>query len=168
MPAKQSVRKFRNESKLKMQSIKSWIQNSNGWQRLWLVGSVAGFIYFSLFMPIRETNLSTSYWNDRFSRLTEESRKPECAAYMNLPINQLVAPPYMEGCYSIYLHREVSKDKQAITLKSVNDEFNADYRKILLQWIGIGTVLTALLSALAYGLGSLTAWVIKGFKKKEL
>ena len=65
-------------------------------------------------------------------------------------------------------HSTVSKDKQAITLKSVNDEFNADYRKILLEWIGIGTVLTALLSALAYGLGSLTAWVIKGFKKKEL
>ena len=151
-----------------MQSIKYWIQNSNGWQRLWLLGSVAGFIYFSIFMPFRETNLSTSYWNDKFSRLTEESRKPECAAYMNLPINQLVEPSYMEGCYSIYLHREVSKDKQPITLKSVNDEFNSDYRKILFEWFGIGTVFMTLLSALVYGLGSLTAWVIKGFKKKEL
>jgi hypothetical protein len=154
-----------------MQSIKSWIQNSNGWQRLWLVSSVVGFIYLCLFLPIRETNLSTSYWNDKFNRLTEESRKPECAIYMNLPLDQLTEPPFNEGCYSIYIQRQIWFDSQPsrpFTLKSVNDEWNADYRKILFEWIAIGTVLTTLLSAIAYGLGSLTAWVIKGFKKKDL
>ena len=147
-----------------MQSIKSWIQNSNGWQRLWLVSTVASLIYFSFFISIRETNLSTNYWNDKFSRLTEESKKPECATYMNLPFDQLIKPVYMEACYSIYSHREASEDKQPITLKSVNDEFNSDYRKILLENFAIGLVLTTLLSALVYGLGALTAWVIKGFR----
>jgi hypothetical protein len=151
-----------------MQKIRIWIKNSNGWQRLWLVGSLAGLFYFSLIMPITETNLRSSYWNERHRVLTEESKKPECAAYMNLPLNQLVTPPFMEGCYHIYSHREVSKNKQPITLNSVKDELDSDYRKLLLDWFLVGTLLATLLSALVYGLGTLTAWVIKGFRKKEL
>ena len=154
-----------------MKSIKSWVQRTNGWQRLWLVGSVAGFIYLCLFLPIRETNLSTSYWNNKFSRLSVESRKPECDPYMNLPLDQLAEPPFNEGCYNIYIHRQIWLDNQPsrpFTLKSVNDEMNSEYQKLLLEWFGIGAVLTTLISAITYGLGSLTAWVIKGFRKKEL
>jgi len=154
-----------------MQTIKTWIRNSNGWQRLWLVVTVAGYFYFCLFMPFNETGKTSSYRYQVLNSINSEMEKPECASYMNRPFDQLVEPPFpltKEGCYHIYNHRQFLDAKQPITPKSVGDKFTADHHQSLLEWFYIGLFFSTISAVLLYSLGSLTAWVIKGFRKKEL
>jgi transposase len=152
-----------------MQIIKTWILNSNGWQRLWLVVTITGYVYFCLLMPFLESEKSSSYRYQVLSSINSEMKKPECASYMNLPFDQLVEPSFQqtdEGCYYIYNHRHFSDTKQPITPKSVGDKFTSDHRQNLLEWFLIGLLFSTISAAVLYSLGALTAWVIKGFRKK--
>jgi len=154
-----------------MKSIKSWIQSTNGWQRLWLVVTTAGFIYFCIVMPFKESGKSSSYTYQVLSSINAEMKKPECASYMSLPFDQLVEPSFPqtnEGCYYIYSHRRFSDTQQPITPKTVGDKFTSDHRQNLFEWFLIGLLFSTIAAALLYSLGALTAWVIKGFRKKEL
>lgn len=154
-----------------MKSIKSWIQSTNGWQRLWLVVTTTGFIYFCLFMPFNETGKTSAYRYQILNNVHSELKRPECEPYINLPFEQLLEPSMPktnEGCYHIYSHRQFSDKKQPITQKSVDDKFTADHRQNLLEWFYIGLLFSTILAAVLYSLGALTAWVIKGFRKKEL
>jgi hypothetical protein len=154
-----------------MKSIKSWIQSTNGWQRLWLVVTVAGYFYFCLFMPFNETSKTSSYRYQVLNNIYSEMKKPECAPYMNLPFDQLDEPSLprtTEGCYYIYNHRQFSETKKPITPESVGDKFTSDHHQSLLEWLLIGLLFSTIAAALLYSLGALTAWVIKGFRKKEL
>ena len=154
-----------------MQTIKTWIRNSNGWQRLWLVVTVAGYFYFCLFMPFNETGKTSSYRYQILNNVHSELKRPECEPYINLPFEQLLEPSMPktnEGCYHIYSHRQFSDTKQPITQKSVDDKFTADHRQNLLEWFYIGLLFSTISAALLYSLGALTAWVLKGFRKSEL
>jgi hypothetical protein len=154
-----------------MQKIRIWIKNSNGWQRLWLVITVAVYIYFCLVMPFKESEKSSSYRYQVLSSINSEMKKPECASYMSLPFDQLVEPSFPlsnEGCYYIYNHRQFLETKQPITPKSVGDKFTSDHRQKLLEWFFIGLLFATISAALLYSVGALTAWVIRGFRKKQL
>jgi len=154
-----------------MQTMKNWLKNSNGWQRLWLVITVATYIYFCLFMPFNETSKTSSYRYQVLNNIYSEMKKPECAPYMNLPFDQLDEPSLprtTEGCYYIYNHRQFSETKKPITPESVGDKFTSDHHQSLLEWLLIGLLFSTISAALLYSVGALTAWVIKGFRKKEL
>ena len=152
-----------------MQTIKNWIRGSNGWQRLWLVTTVAGYFYFCFFMPFNETRKTSSYRYQVLNNIHSEMKKIECAPYINLPFDQLVEPSMprtTEGCYYIYSHRQFSETQQPITPKSVDDKFTADHRQNLLEWFYIGLFISTISAAILYSLGALIAWVINGFIKK--
>lgn len=154
-----------------MQSIKSWIQNSNGWQRLWLVSSVAGVLYFSLVWPFTENSSGNQYRYQRLRDIEAEMSKPECAVYMSQPFSQLAQPNFPtkgEGCYYIYTHRKFLAGNMTITKEKYLNDFESEYRQRLVETSVAGFLMATTLSALLYGLGVLVAWVIKGFKKKEL
>jgi ABC-type glycerol-3-phosphate transport system permease component len=151
--------------------LKTWLKDANGWQRLWFVASVTGYVYFCVFMPLNEVGKSSSYRYQVLSNIHSEMKKPECATYMNLPFDQLAEPPFpqtTEGCYYIYNHRQFSEKKQPVTPKSVDEKFAADHRQNLLEWFLVGFVFSTISTALLYFLGAITAWIIKGFRKKEL
>jgi len=122
-------------------------------------------------MPFNETSKTSSYRYQVLNNIYSEMKKPECASYMNLPFDQLDEPSLprtTEGCYYIYNHRQFSETKKPITPESVGDKFTSDHHQSLLEWLLIGLLFSTISAALLYSLGALTAWVIKGFRKKEL
>lgn len=154
-----------------MTSVKNRLENSNGWQRLWLVCTVTAYIYFCVFMPFIEVEKNSSFRYETLFKIEAEMKKPECASYMNLPFNQLVEPSIEkieEGCIYIYSHRRYSHTKQPITRQSVGDDFTSTHRQNLLEWFVLGLLFSTFLSAFAYALGALVVWVTKGFRKKKL
>jgi hypothetical protein len=99
-----------------MSKIKTWIQNSNGWQRLWLVGVVAAYIYLGIFVPFQE---SSSYSQSKFSDMREieaEMKKPECAPYLIAQFNQLPTELHIKSiCSGLYYERKRLKYKIKFT-----------------------------------------------------
>ena len=152
-----------------MFKIKTWIQNSNGWQRLWLVGVVAAYIYLALFVPFQE---SSSYSQSKFSDMREieaEMKKPECAPYLTAQFSQLPTELHIKSiCSSLYYERKRLKSDELFSLKAYEAEMNSRIRFSLHDDIKFGLIYATFLSAIVYALGALTAWVIKGFRKKEL
>lgn len=152
-----------------MFKIKTWIQNSNGWQRLWLVGVVAAYIYLALFVPFQE---SSSYSQSKFSDMREieaEMKKPECTPYLIAQFSQLPTELHIKSiCSSLYYERKRLKSDELFSLKAYEAEMNSRIRFSLHDDIKFGLIYATFLSAIVYALGALTAWVIKGFRKKEL
>ena len=152
-----------------MITVKTWIQSTNGWQRIWLIGTIAGLLYYCVLFPLQEAGKGNSYKYDTKWKVEAEMKKSECAPYMSQPFNQLTEPAYPntdEGCYYIYSHRKYSDDNKSITTKSYEADFESKYREALFTYFGIGLFLATILSALVYACGALVAWVIKGFKRK--
>lgn len=153
-----------------MSSLKAWLKTSNGWQRIWFIGSVAGLFYYCVLFPLQEAGKGNSYKYDTKWKIEAEMKKSECAPYMSQPFNQLTEPAYPntdEGCYYIYSHRKYSDDNKSITKESYEADFESKYREALYTYFGIGLVIATVLSLLIYGCGVLVAWVLKGFKSKE-
>ena len=152
-----------------MFKIKIWLQNSNGWQRLWLVGVVASYIFLAIFLPFQE---SSSYSQSKFSDMREieaEMKKTECAPYLVAQFSQLPTDVYIKSiCSGLYYERKRLKSDELFSLKAYETEMNSRIRFSLHDDIKFGILYATFLSAIVYALGALAAWVIKGFRKKEL
>ena len=152
-----------------MQTIKTWIRNSNGWQRLWLVGVVAAHIYLGIIVPLQD---SSSYSQSKFAdmrRIEAEMKKPECDPYLRAPFNKLPTDANITMiCFDLFYERKRLKNDDPFSLKAYEIEMNTTIRSRFLDDIKLGLLVALFLSALIYGLGTLTAWVIKGFRKKDL
>jgi hypothetical protein len=152
-----------------MQTIKTWIRNSNGWQRLWLVGVVATHIYLGIIVPLQD---SSSYSQSKFAdlrRIEAEMKKTECEPYLRVPFNQLPTDANITMiCFDLFYERKRLKNDEPFSLKAYETEMNATIRSRFIDDIKLGLLVAIFLSILIYGLGTLTAWVIKGFRKKDL
>jgi hypothetical protein len=152
-----------------MSKIKTWIQNSNGWQRLWLVGVVAAYIYLGIFVPFQE---SSSYSQSKFSDMREieaEMKKPECAPYLIAQFNQLPTELHIKSiCSGLYYETKGLISNELFSLIAYETEMNSRIRFSFHDDIKFGMLYATFLSAIVYALGALAAWVIKGFRKKEL
>lgn len=157
------------------QSIKKWLSGANGWQRIWFVCSAISFIYYLVVFPLTETNAGSSFRYNTKWAIEKEMKNPECIRYMSEPFNQLSEPEYSangeKGCFHIYVHRKYLEGNLQLTESSYEKNFVSEERERWLAFIGIGALVATLLSALAYGIGVVISWVIKGFqrsKKNEL
>ncbi|MFM9991601.1 MAG: hypothetical protein ACKVOY_09225 [Burkholderiaceae bacterium] len=153
-----------------MTSLKIWLKSTNGWQRIWFIGTIAGLLYYCVLFPLQEAGKGNSYRYDTKWKVEAEMKKPECAPYMSQPFNLLTEPSFPktdEGCYYIYSHRQYADGNKSITKKSYEADFESEYREALFTYFGIGLVIATVLSLLIYGCGVLVAWVLKGFKSKE-
>ena len=154
---------------VEMQKIKKWIQNSNGWQRLWLVGSITGFIYLGWVVPIQASSSYSQFKFTEMRRVEAEIKKAECAPYINEAFNLLPTDPASRSnCSNIYLERKNSKNNQPFAIDVYEAEMNSRIRFSLHDDIKFGLIYATFLSGIVYVLGALAAWVIKGFRKKEL
>lgn len=151
-------------------SLKQWLADANGWRRIWFVCSVICFIYFIVIYPLSEASKVFSYKFDGFQATEREMKNAVCAPYMSEDFNKLVQPKYSSDgstCYHIYSHRMFLDDNKPVTEKTYEDDFNSKQREMWLMYIGLGFLISTLLSAFVYSVGFLTSWVIKGFKKSE-
>lgn len=156
-------------------SLKKWLTGANGWQRIWFVCSALCFLYYLVVFPLTETNSGSSFRYNTKWTIEKEMKNPECAKYMSAPFNQLAEPEYSangeKGCFHIYIHRKYLDGNDQLTEKSYEQHFVNEERMRWLTFIGIGALFAILLSGLAYVIGIVVSWVIKGFqrgKKDEL
>jgi len=149
-------------------SLKHWLIAANGWQRLWLVATVVCFFYFTIIFPITETNKGSSFRYEILWAAEREMKNPICALYMSGEFDRLKEPEYSSDgstCYHIYSHRQYSDDRKPITESTYQQRFQRSEGEIWLKLIGLGFIFSALLTSFVYGVGVITSWVIKGFKK---
>ena len=151
-------------------SVKQWLIAANGWQRLWLFGAVVCFFYFTIIFPLTETNKGSVFRYEILWAAEKEMKNPICAQYMSDEFDKLIKPEYSSDgttCYHIYSHRQYYDDRKPITESMYQQHFQSKEREMWLKLIGLGFVLSALLTTFVYGIGVITSWVIKGFKKSE-
>jgi hypothetical protein len=156
---------------MSLKSLKQWLTNANGWQRIWFVSSVVCFLYFITIFPLSEINRGGSFRYERLWAAEREMKNPMCALYMSEEISKLVEPKYTTDgstCYHIYSHRVFSDDKKPITEAIYQERFSSNENKMWLKNIGIGCIVAFFLTAFVYLVGVVTFWIIKGFKKREL
>lgn len=99
-----------------------------------------------------------------------EIKNPICAPYMNNQFSNLFEPQYSTDgstCYHIYSHRKYSENNNPITETMYQEYFDSKEREMWLKYIGMGALISTLLSMFVYGAGVVASWIIKGFKKGE-
>lgn len=100
-----------------------------------------------------------------------EFKNPECQPYLVKRIEELSEPPFdsdgRSSCWHIYTHRKLyGRDRSPpFTLEQYERTFFWEIWEPLLIWSGFGFVLAAILSAVAYGMGKIVAWVVGGFRQ---
>jgi hypothetical protein len=100
-----------------------------------------------------------------------ELKNPECRLYTTKPLIELTEPEYRdrdgkEGCYHIYNQRKYhNPTKVPYTSDDLNKDGLQEIWGVILAYSGLGFVGGIVLSAVAYFLGVLVAWVLVGFRK---
>lgn len=148
-------------------SLKLWVKEANGWQRIWFVCSVICFLYFIVIYPVSETNKGSSFRYEMKWATERAIKNPNCARYMTDDFMKLVEPEHSTDgstCYQIYLHRQFSKGNASLTYESFQQDFKSGERERWLNYMVIGALTFAFISGFFYGVGLVVRWVIKGFK----
>ena len=151
-------------------SLRQWLDDANGWRRIWFVCSIICVLYFVIIFPLAETNKGSSFRYQGLFATEKEMKNPNCATYMYEDFNKLVEPEYSTDgstCYHIFQHRQYSDDKKPITETLYQEHFQSEEGQLWLKYIGIGFVISMLLIIFVYVVGVVTSWIIKGFKKNE-
>ena len=151
-------------------SLKQWLTDANGWKRIWFACSVVCVLYFVIFYPIAEYGNGKSFRYERLWAAEREIKNPLCAPYMTNDFLKLSEPQYSTDgstCYHIYSHRQYSDDKKPITITSYQQDFNDKERNMWLMLVAMGFFIGIVLSLFVFGLGSVTAWIVRGFRKIE-
>jgi hypothetical protein len=92
----------------------SQMRRLNGWQRLWLVGTVCLGLLFMGWLPRDIANETGNYFWSEMSKLETEFRNPQCELYRTAPLDTLHQRPAEEGCTHLYSAR-------------INDETNVPF-----------------------------------------
>jgi hypothetical protein len=151
--------------------LKSWLQTSNGWKRLWFVLSIFGFSYMVIINPFVLTN-KNSLSNYQYKWAVEkELQNPECALYSIKPLTELPEPEYQDsegrkGCYHIYNYRKYNNPtKIPYTQDDLKNDFTREFWSDISALSGLGAIGAIVISSIVYFLGLVVSWVIAGFKK---
>ena len=147
--------------------LKARLKRANGWCRIWFLLSVLGVLYGTFIFPFVDTGNIRAAELQFSLAIKTEMENPVCQAYMSAPQNTLSLQTYGSPCYHLYLHRSHSgeKGRQPLT----KEGFAAEEQRAIWLRLGFGALLggtcALLLSALAYFVGFLFAWVVSGFRK---
>src|SRR5262245_14762140 len=145
------------------------LRKLNGWQRLWLVGTVVLGLWFVGVWPLLE--LAPSHQSNFEYRmgLKRDLENPQCRIYQTARFETLHEPKYGEPCNHIYISRSVDerRDKPVqlpYTLEAYDKEADRHWREAFAVVLGIGFAATLLISAGVYFLGWVIAWIVAGFR----
>ncbi len=157
--------------KMPRKSLKQWLVDANGWQRIWFVGTVICFLYFIVIYPLAETNKGSSFRYSTKWAIENEMKNPECAVYMSGTFSELKEPDFdpdgRTGCYNIYVHRKYWDENKPITKSSYDEHFVSEERERWATYIGMGALIAVVLSAFVYGAGVVVSWIVRGFKRSR-
>ncbi|MFN8774078.1 MAG: hypothetical protein ACK5ZQ_14015 [bacterium] len=151
--------------------LKNWLQNANGWKRLWFLLSAFGLFYMAVINPfvlIKDSNLSRYEYK---WAVEKELKNPECLPFSTKPFAELSEPEYQDkdgnkGCYHIYNYRKYyNQTKVPYTSADLDSDFTSAHWDQILALSGFFSMVAIVLSALVYFLGAVVAWVVRGFRK---
>jgi hypothetical protein len=137
----------------------------NGWQRLWLVGTVCLGLWFMGWLPLQDAGKTYDFHHYSFRReLERDFRNPQCRAYQTAPLDTLSKPPWGDPCYQIFFSRELD-ETVPYTLQAYDRRADARWRETYLGTLVFGTIVTVLLSAFIYLCGWVVGWIYRGFRR---
>jgi hypothetical protein len=139
----------------------------NGWQRLWLVGTVCLGLWLMGSWPLYMLQDSGSEQSYRWA-IEKDFKNPQCKPYQTAPISSLTEPPFSGpnggSCWHIYTSRLYDAEVP-YTLEAYTRNRDARWWTFYFQGLAIGTGATILLSAFAYLCGWVVGWVYRGFRR---
>lgn len=148
-----------------MSKIKTWLDQSNGWKRVWFVLTILGLLY-SVYLSIFDNNQTYSGISYFKNDIHEDFQKTECKPYIYESLESLKKPDILDNCYYIYLERSVlPKDIHPYTEDTYLKELNFKYWSGLGSLFSVYSLITLFLSGIVYLIGWVIYWIIKGFKK---
>src|SRR5262249_30835151 len=119
----------------------------NGWQRLWLVGTVCLGLWLICWWPLQfmgETDRSYQ------PAIENDFGNPLCRPYQTAPISSLTEPPWHPdggSCWHIYESRRYD---EAVPYTLAAYDRSAEWREVYLIALFYGAFGTILFSAFAY------------------
>jgi hypothetical protein len=136
----------------------------NGWQRLWLVGTVCLGLWLIGWWPLQWAGKTYDYQFSYRWELEKDFRNPQCRAYQIAPLSTLSKPSPGEPCYEISFNRQYD-ETVPYTLEAYDRRVSGWWRRSYLEALAVGTIGTILLSAFAYLCGRVVGWIYRGFRK---
>ena len=137
----------------------------NGWQRLWLVGTVCLGLWLVGWWPLQLAGKTHDYYFSYRWELEKDFQNPQCRAYQTAPIGSLTQPPLGEPCSYIAFRRRFDDATVPYTLEAYERHGSAQWRESYLQALALGAVATGLLSAFVYFCGLIVGWISQGFRR---
>ena len=142
----------------------------NGWQRLWLVGTVCLGLWLVGWWPLQSIGAErgSSSWYDR-QAIERDFSNPLCRPYQVGPISALSEPPadnYGGTCWHIYKSRRSQENAEVpYTLETYDRQRSAWWLKPYFAAVAFGAVATGLLSAFVYLCGLVVGWIYQEFRR---
>lgn len=141
----------------------------NGWQRLWLVGTVVTWLVVAVFMPMKwqADRLNRYDQSGLQEKLESDVYSGKCSCYMTEPFSSLPQPEYQGACYYLYTARAVNVRKAGDIIPfnlELLDTVTRDSR-VNAYWsnMGVLSIITLIGSALVYLAGLTIRWIAAGF-----
>ena len=144
----------------------------NGWQRLWLVGTLCLGLWLAGWWPLQSTRAErdSSSWYGR-QAIERDFSNPLCRAYQIGPISALSEPPadnYGGTCWHIYKSRQSQENAEVpYTLETYDRQRSAWWLKPYFAALALGAVATGLLSAFVYLCGLVVGWIYQELRRHD-
>ena len=135
----------------------------NGWQRLWLVGTVCLGLWLVGWWPLQLAGKTHDYYFSYRWELEKDFQNPQCRAYQ--PLDTLSKPPFGAPCFHLSVSRRFDSAPVPYTLETYDRHASAQWRESYLQALALGAVATGLLSAFVYLRGLIVGWIFQGFRR---
>ena len=144
------------------------LSNLNGWQRLWLVGTICLGLYLIGWLPLTTHTTAQIAERDYQRRLEKDLANPACKEYQTRPFLSLVQPEFDEdggACWHLFTSRKYDDTKTIpFTMETYERRQQEHWRNIYLAELAVGTVGTVAISGLIYLAGWVVGWIIRGFR----
>jgi hypothetical protein len=148
------------------------LRTLNGWQRLWLVGTLIVFVYQAGIEPLKASFNTRQTLNELYTDARVDFATPQCEPYQTANFLSLAEPKGGEfkpgSCSHIWRTRAQSENPNRPYLrtdfeKMINDSENKTFRWNML----LGFIQALVFSAVMYFAGSVIAWILRGFKQNK-
>jgi hypothetical protein len=140
-------------------------KTSTGWIRLWIVLSVCGLLYGSIWWPL--STVGQMNFGDHYE-IQKDYENPECRMYFDIPMKLLTEPKYNSPCYYAYTNRKYyGNSNESFSPDSFLKEKGKLHRYNLYEHMLVGAIASLIFSMIIYLLGRVTNWVTKGFKNNN-
>lgn len=128
-----------------------WLKRAAGWQRLWLLASLAVLAIGLVWLPRVFEKDALARLAEQRARVVSEFDWPACEPVRSIPYTALQPVPAGAPCHDLYLWRKTVTEKLPLVLNHVLFPMDARRREIWLDGAMKGAAIAAFVSALLYG-----------------